>query len=707
MYSKIYFVFLLILSVSTGWSQSVLSGIINQYVAVTSIDTCRNGAQVTNASEFRAGGQAILIQMKGATIDTDDSSAFGNVTDLGQAGIFEKVVIDTVYDNFIVFDNRLLYEYNVEGAVQLVSMPVFDRAIVREPVTARPWDGTTGGIIAFDVRGNLTLEADIDASGTGFRGGQANIQEDGNCLFTDRKADYSYPLGDWNGAAKGEGIADWLPGREAGRGAQANGGGGGNDHNSGGGGGANITNGGRGGRNAEPSFFGCKGNFPGEGGKAIFGDTTRLYLGGGGGAGDENNDVATDGGVGGGIIILSARSIAANGFSLRSNGVDAEDTIGEGAGGGGAGGTIFVQGESLTSFMIVESTGGKGGNIDNRNEDRCFGAGGGGSGGRFIGSPALTNAIALNLSGGRAGVSMNSGSGSCGDAENLAQDGENGLREDKNSLAESQIPYIRPAVGRVPVDLTACEEDALRLSVPVQGEELQFQWQQQLDGGNYIDLPDSPPYRGVFSPELFIDPVSDNGQEVPKYRLQVTTVCGDLLYSDSITFSVEALPDVDFSYTLDDFTLTLVNQSDGAESYTWLFGDENGSDEENPVHTYNEIGNYEVALIARNACGSDTLKQLLNVEVGVAPTAAFSFEPLASCSPLKMQFTNESRGDYTNILWRFPGGEPTTSNDANPEVTYAESGIYSFTLLLSGEVGQDSLVLEENLEVLTPPVADF
>lgn len=687
-----------------GLSQDSLSGIINRYTAVTAIDTCRNGATVTSTSGFRTGGQVIVIQMQGAAVNTDNSTDFGNVTALGSAGLYEKVIISSVDGDFITFESKLRNVYDVSGAVQLVTMPVYIDANVREDVQARPWDGATGGVIALDVRGTLTMEANIDAGATGFRGGQANIQADSDCNLTTRIRDYRLNLGNWRGGAKGEGIAPWTGGAEAGRGPQANGGGGGNDHNAGGGGGANATAGGRGGRNAEPSFGGCKGNFPGEGGRAIAADTARLFLGGGGGAGDENNEAATSGGIGGGIIILAVDRLVSNGFSLRANGADGENTGGDGAGGGGAGGSILIIGEELTDNLLIEAKGGKGGDIDNRGQNRCHGPGGGGSGGRYLGPADWSPAV--DLSGGAAGVSFNSSDGGCGAAENQAASGEDGVRQTKSGLPAGEQPVEQLEIVSIPEPQSTCEGAILSLPVEVRGENLEFQWQ-VLTGGVYVDLNEGGPYRGVSTATLAIDPVPS---DFPRsfFRLQVTTACGDVLQSDPVDVAAAApLPAAAFSISQEEFTVELTNQSSQAEAYNWFFGDGAISAEANPSHTYEANGDYEITLIARNSCGADTARQSLTIQGGMAPAAAFSFSSLRGCGPLEVQFTNETQGDYTEILWRFMGGDPDMSTEENPVVTFAESGAYNFALFVSGPLGQDLLVREETIEVLGTPAADF
>lgn len=687
-----------------GLSQDSLSGIMNRYTAVTAIDTCRNGVTVASSNGFRAGEQVIVIQMQGAVINTDNSADFGNVTALGSAGLYEKVIISSVDGDFITFERKLRNVYDVSGAVQLVTMPVYIDANVREDLQARPWDGATGGVIALDVRGTLTMEANIDAGAAGFRGGQANIQADSDCNLTTRIRDYRLALGSWRGAAKGEGIAPWTGGAEAGRGPQANGGGGGNDHNAGGGGGANATAGGRGGRNDEPSFGGCKGNFPGEGGKAITADTARLFLGGGGGAGDENNEAATSGGIGGGIIILAVDRLVGNGFSLRANGADGENTGGDGAGGGGAGGSILVLGGVLTDNLLIEARGGKGGDIDNRGQNRCHGPGGGGSGGRYLGPADWSPAV--DLTGGAAGVSFNSSAGGCGASENQASSGEEGIRQVKNGLPEGDRPVEQLEIVSVPGPQAPCEGDGLSLPVEVRGQDLQFQWQ-VLTGSDYTDLSEESPYAGVSTPALEIDPVPGDFPQ-RSFRLQITSACGEVLRSDPVDVAAAVpLPAAAFSILQEEFAVGLTNESSRAEEYSWSFGDGAVSDEVNPNHTYEAGGDYEITLIARNGCGADTARQALAIEVGMAPAAAFSFSPLRGCGPLEVQFTNETQGDYTEVLWRFMGGEPDMSTEENPVVTFAESGAYNFALFVSGPLGQDLLVREETIEVIGPPAADF
>jgi len=64
---------------------------------------------------------------------------------------------------------------------------------------------------------------------------------------------------------------------------------------------------------------------------------------------------------------------------------------------------------------------------------------------------------------------------------------------------------------------------------------------------------------------------------------------------------------VDFDFTDSILTVSFSDMSVGATSWDWEFGDGNTSTAQDPVHTYDSSGNYEVCLTASNACFGETL----------------------------------------------------------------------------------------------------
>ena len=261
---------------------------------------------VGDASNFSKGDTILIIQMQGALIDSSNTPGFGNIIDYRHTGNYEFNYVAGILGNQIVLGNLVTRTYEVEnGKVQLVNIHPFVDYTVSDPVACKPWDGSTGGVVALFVKDTLTLYQGITATGLGFRGGVT-----ANFMFNTLacgQTDYYADSASWQYARKGEGIELTGYDKWNGRGKGANGGGGGNAHNSGGGGGGNYKQGGHGGYQLD-SCSNAPFNNGGVGGEALnySNAINELFMGGGGGAGhmDSNNPAFNaSGGEGGGIII--------------------------------------------------------------------------------------------------------------------------------------------------------------------------------------------------------------------------------------------------------------------------------------------------------------------------------------------------------------------------------------------------------------------
>lgn len=416
-----------------------ISGVINIYTPVLTQGPCANVITVTNASGFAVGDTVLIIQMQGATIDQTNTAAYGTISSYNGAGSFEKAEIMSLVGNTVYFTQDLVNAYDFGGKVQMVNVPVYQNANVNGSLTGLPWDGTTGGVVILEVRGTLSiLGGEINMNVKGFRGGALNETCPNSCNFSQNNADYFYASPNYRSSLKGEGIAAVITGKERGRGAQANGGGGGNDHNAGGGGGGNLSAGGIGSRNNEPGAFNCKGYNPGDPGKALNSAAgTRVFMGGGGGSGHGNNSGvggcqvgggSTAGSVGGGIIIVTAGILNASGDAFRTNSTFAGTANGDGAGGGGAGGTVLLD---VTTFsgtpFTIHANGGNGGATSGFAQNRCYGPGGGGAGGAvLVKTGSLPGSVTTQLNGGTPGVILSS-SNACNNTNGTALAGTAGV----------------------------------------------------------------------------------------------------------------------------------------------------------------------------------------------------------------------------------------------------------------------------------------
>lgn len=540
-------------------TQENISGVVNSYTPVVAIEQCEAIVTVADASEFSAGDAVLLIQMKGARINESNTDVFGTPDDIGSAGLYERNEISTINGNELTLRYSVLNSYDFGGAVQLVRIPVYEGATVTGALTALPWDGSIGGVLVIDAGSELNVTADITVSGLGFRGGQSNTALIDSCssvTFGGIASGFVYPLNDWRGAQKGEGIADYINEKEAGRARQFNGGGGANDHNTGGGGGGHHTPGGQGG--SLESIDACRGEFPGLGGLPIQNDSTRLFMGGGGGGGHAADGNGSDGGNGGGIVIIFA-DLMLGGGTIAANGIAATEAQ-EGAGGGGAAGSIVLMIEEIRGLVLLEANGGNGGDTDAQNTPNCYGPGGGGSAGRIY--TASANTSAPGLSGGVAGLVTNS-TATCNGTSNGAMESFRGqvrlLTEFPQNLVES------PAIDSVQIaDCGVFTGSSVTFAIDYPGADF-FEYSIAFNNGDFSPQAstdtDSLSFTNLGSEDsltLLIRAIGSNGCESAFDTVScTTTICA--------TVGLVAETNIDTLYCLEDEAFTLTATPSGGD----------------------------------------------------------------------------------------------------------------------------------------------
>ncbi|MBK9729961.1 MAG: gliding motility-associated C-terminal domain-containing protein [Chitinophagaceae bacterium] len=386
---KLLTVFVIICCCHLSVAQNI-SGIINSYAQVLAIA----GTTVTAGSTagFAVGDKIIIIQMKGASITTTNTSAYGDITNLNNAGNWEFATISAINGNDITVAAPFVNAYTTTGKVQLVTVPAYCDVTITDTLTCAPWNGLMGGILAFMSGGTINMNADINVTGKGFRPGTACNTGFYACNNANWFINPTNCLGGW----KGEGIAEYVNNAQSGgRAKLANGGGGSNPGNNGGGGGGNKGAGGLGG--FEDNSCGITA-VQGIGGLGLNYTLGKIFLGGAGGngTGDDSQPIFP-GTHGGGIVMISANTINPNGFAIRADGKDQTNiTSDEGAGGGGAGGVVALDVITVLSPLTISADGGDGGSISNNViPTGCQGPGGGGGGGVLWSTGA---AVPINVS---------------------------------------------------------------------------------------------------------------------------------------------------------------------------------------------------------------------------------------------------------------------------------------------------------------------
>lgn len=142
-----------------------------------------------------------------------------------------------------------------------------------------------------------------------------------------------------------------------------------------------------------------------------------------------------------------------------------------------------------------------------------------------------------------------------------------------------------------------------------------------------------------------------------------------------------------------DFT----DQSIGASNWHWNFGDGQSSGIQNPHHTFETSGKYNVCLIAENPCESDTICK--EVEVCTPVSASFEYTIHDNQSVV---FQDASM-NAVHWFWDFGDGE--NSLDQNPEHTYSQAGAYSVVEYARNNC--DSSSYTELITLCIPVATDF
>ncbi len=177
-------------------------------------------------------------------------------------------------------------------------------------------------------------------------------------------------------------------------------------------------------------------------------------------------------------------------------------------------------------------------------------------------------------------------------------------------------------------------------------------------------------------------PVSIYPQESGYYVLYVKDVCGSTAH-DSVYITVHPLPVVQFSSDTvsgcEPLTVTFHPQvSSPGQNYVWNFGDGSVNEisfDQNPVHTFNNDGLYDITLTITSPHGcvnSYTYQDMIRVYP--TPDARFVFSPLVpSIIDPEVLFTNLST-DANMYIWSFGDGD--SSNVENPYHWYHHIGTY-------------------------------
>jgi PKD repeat protein len=147
------------------------------------------------------------------------------------------------------------------------------------------------------------------------------------------------------------------------------------------------------------------------------------------------------------------------------------------------------------------------------------------------------------------------------------------------------------------------------------------------------------------------------------------------------------------------------DNSAGAISRHWKFGDGQTSSEKNPIHYYAEEGIYNVTLTIYGSGETASLTRSIEIWDNWPPEAIATPELYAGNNPAVCFDGSNSwdpDGTIASYLWDFKDGY--TSSQMSPCHTYNDDGIYFVSLTITDNDGKtDTTYCEIRIDVHTPP----
>ncbi|RPD50649.1 PKD domain-containing protein [Paracnuella aquatica] len=166
--------------------------------------------------------------------------------------------------------------------------------------------------------------------------------------------------------------------------------------------------------------------------------------------------------------------------------------------------------------------------------------------------------------------------------------------------------------------------------------------------------------------------------------LRAANDCG----ADSLRYAIVVSPNklfLDFAVNGNEqsgcqpHTVRFINNSKGASSFRWDFGDGNVLSTTRNIdtitHLYQQAGTYAVKLFATNGCSDTTTTE--QIVVYPTPAAAFAANEYTVCIGDTVRLANTS-GNATSYLWTF--GDGATSSLVQPTHLFKQEGIYTVRL---------------------------
>lgn len=208
---------------------------------------------------------------------------------------------------------------------------------------------------------------------------------------------------------------------------------------------------------------------------------------------------------------------------------------------------------------------------------------------------------------------------------------------------------------------------------------------------------------GLNTPTITVSPTTNTTYTVTAtdiFGCDADTFVNVIMYENpQISFSLNPYP----AQGCAPVNVTFTDESSPVmQSYLWNFGDGNTSSTQNPTHTYNTPGNFDVSLSVKTIDGCiDSLTLPSTVKVYSNPIASFTADHLQlPLSYANVSFnSNSSSPNITTWDWDF--GDPSVADDIsilqNPAYQYLNQGsfiVWLYVKTVNGCSDSTSLVIK-------------
>lgn len=205
------------------------------------------------------------------------------------------------------------------------------------------------------------------------------------------------------------------------------------------------------------------------------------------------------------------------------------------------------------------------------------------------------------------------------------------------------------------------------------------------------------------------DPSTTYGQP-GTYTVTLTVNNGATQGSASQIITVYVAPKADFTFDPPSgcyplpvqFTDNTQPGTGNITNWTWDFGDGSEfSSSQNPAHTYDAAGTFNVKLTVKNSAGCETSSSVKRVVTNEGVTVDFTADKTFSCGPpLAVNFT-ASTSSPESITYHWDFGDGSTGTGQAPSHNYTQAGKYTVTLTAAVNGGgcQDQVIKQDYIYV--------